>query len=176
MANPAQDLGGKLLAQIEPRDGGTWVALAGTVTEIADFTPLTKLRSPLRLDLIGIERINSLGVRSWIHFVRDCELAGLELSFERCSPVMIQQLSMISNFMGTRSRVKSLFVPYLCPMCNAEQLSLLEVAPNGPLMVPPTIPCPKCRATMHLDELEEMYTGLLDGQGPRQRAYSTGSR
>jgi len=162
MAKPAHDLGGSLTARIEPRDGGTWVALSGNVTELADFTPLMQLRAPLRFDLGEIERINSLGVRGWVNFVRDCEAAGLELDFERCSPVMVQQLSMISNFMGSRSRVTSLVVPYLCPSCNAEEVQVIAVSRGAQLAIQPTIPCPKCRTPMQVDELEEMYENLFE--------------
>ena len=159
---PTQDLGGGLLFHIEPRGAGTAVALSGNVTELADFTPLLKLRGPLRVDLGAIDRINSLGVRGWIQFVRDCEATGLDPSFERCSPVMVQQVSMISNFMGSSPRVTSLVVPYLCPTCNAEEFQLVDIAGGARRAVQPTIPCPKCKSPMQIDELEEMYESLFE--------------
>jgi hypothetical protein len=159
MAKLDQDLGGKLAARVEQRDGATWVTLAGPVTEVADFAPLLALGGPLRIDLSAIDRINSLGVRSWINFVRACEAAGVPVSFERCAPVMVQQISMISNFMGARSQLRSLFVPYLCPACNTEGLELLELAPG--VAIRPTIPCPKCPTPMQVDELEDMYIGVF---------------
>ncbi len=155
-----QDLGGSLTARIEPRDGGTAVALDGNLTEAANLALLMTLPAPVRFDLSGVDRINSLGVRSWVQFVRDSEAAGRALSFERCSPVLVQQLSMISNFMGSQSRVTSMFVPYLCPSCSAEATHLVEVMVGVPLSVPFTIPCPKCKTAMQVDELEEMYASL----------------
>jgi hypothetical protein len=158
---PVQDLGGSLHAHVEPRGGGTLVTLSGNVTELADFTPLLRLRGPLLIDLHGIERINSLGVRGWAQFVRECEAAGLDPSFERCSPVMVQQISMIASFMGTGSRVRSLIAPYLCPSCNAEEFQLVDITGGARRAVQPTIPCPKCRTPMQLDELDEMYESLF---------------
>jgi hypothetical protein len=149
---------------MEPRDGGTWVALSGHITELADFGVLMTLRGPVRIDLGDVERINSLGVRTWVHFVRDCEAAEIPLSFERVAPVLVQQTSMISNFFGARSPVVSLQVPYLCPACNAEDLRLVPVSPGVPLDIATSIPCPKCQTAMQVDELEDMYTNLFDGR------------
>jgi hypothetical protein len=163
MAKQAVDLGGGLTAHVEMRDGATWVTLSGNVTEAADFLPLTKMRGPLRFDLGAVERINSLGVRSWVTFVKKCETSGIELIFERCSPVIVTQISMISNFMG-RSRVKSLYAPYVCGACNTEHLQLVEVTPGAPLAVQPTLPCPKCQSVMQLDELDAMYRSLFAGK------------
>lgn len=167
MAKSGQDLGGGLTARVEPRDGGTWAGLAGNLTEAADLSPLTRLRGPLFFDLGGIEHINSLGVRNWVHFVRDCETAGHDVSFERCSPVMVQQISMISNFVGRRARVRSLVVPYLCPACNAEDQQVVALAPGAGLAIPDGIPCPKCKTAMQVDELPEMYESLHDKLGAR---------
>ena len=162
MAKTGQDLGGSLVARVEPSNGATWVILTGGISEAADFTSLTMLPGPLHFDLSGIERINSLGVRNWVQFVRSGEAAGLAMTFERCSPVLVQQISMISNFMGTRSRVRSLVVPYLCPSCHAEATQLVELSPEAPLQVPPSMPCPKCATAMQVDELEEMYQSLYE--------------
>jgi len=137
----------------------TWIALSGHLNEATDFTPLKKLPGPLVIDLSEIERINSLGVREWIYFVRECETAGVALTFERCSPLIVNQMSMISNFMGSRSRVKSILIPYLCSSCNHEHDELLELSAGAEIHR--TMPCPKCQSTMYLDDLVEMYTELL---------------
>jgi len=162
MAKSGKDLGGGLSVRVEPRDGGTWVALAGNISEAADLSSLAALRGPLMFDLSGIERINSLGVRNWVFFVDDCERAGIPMTFERCSPVMVQQIGMISSFMGRTSRVRSLIVPYLCPSCNAEGTQLAELVSGKPLAITPTIPCPKCQTPMQIDELPELYETLRE--------------
>ncbi|MBA3391095.1 MAG: hypothetical protein H0T89_00540 [Deltaproteobacteria bacterium] len=162
MPKIAQSLGGSLAAHIEYRDGGTSVALFGKVTEAADFSKLTALRTALWVDLSAVENINSLGVRAWCNFVRDCERAKQPLVIEKMAPVMVQQMSMISSFMGTHAQVKSIFVPYLCPSCNAEDLRLVELTSrDAPVTVPSNVLCPKCKTPMQVDELDGMYENLF---------------
>lgn len=146
--------------RVEERDGVTWVALSGNLTENADFGALTKLRGPLVFDLADIGRINSLGARHWIYFVRSCETAGVELTLERCAPVFVSQISMISNFVGSRAHVKSMYAPYVCGSCNHEHLELIEILPSM-VEVQSTFACPKCGDTMELDELPQTYAGFF---------------
>jgi eukaryotic-like serine/threonine-protein kinase len=159
MAKADPDLGGPLRYRVEQRNGATWVALSGHVNEATNFAPLKKVANRLVFDLGGIDRINSIGVRRWMDFVRDCEVAGFELTFERCSPVLVGQMSMIRRFMGSRSFVKSIVVPYFCPSCKHEDDTVLELAPGA--AVAPQIACPKCKAAMQLDEVPETYVEVL---------------
>src|SRR5262249_53669956 len=107
----------------------------------------------------AIDRINSVGVRYWMDFVKAREKAGVSLTFERCSPVMVGQITMITHFMGARSRVKSLLAPYSCTGCKSESDVVVEAAPGA--QVQATLPCPKCGARMELDDLVESYADAL---------------
>jgi anti-anti-sigma regulatory factor len=160
MAASDHQLGGAVRSRVEKRADTTWIALSGYLNEAADLTPLSKLAGPLVVDLGSLDRINSIGVRMWLNFVNKCEATGIGLTFERCSPAIVEQMSMITNFMGARSRVKSILIPYVCLACKHEHLELLELAPGA--MVTPTIPCPKCQAPMELDNLIETYAALLE--------------
>jgi anti-anti-sigma regulatory factor len=160
MAKLGQDIGGGLMANVEQRGGAAHVTLAGAVTELANFETLKALRGAARIDLSGIERMNSLGVRAWCHFVRDAEAAGLSLTFERCSPVIVEQIAMISNFFGARSQVASLLAPYFCESCGTEHTQLIERNPSTPMVVPPQNTCPKCGKAAAVDEPENMYEAL----------------
>jgi len=160
MAKLGTDLGGGLSAKIDQSTGTAQVAIAGAITELADFSTLKALKGAARIDLSGIDRINSLGVRNWCLFVRDAEAAGLALTFERCSPVIVEQISMISNFFGARSQVASLQIPYFCESCSSEHTQLVERASNSPISVPSTNTCPKCGKTAVIDEPENMYETL----------------
>ncbi|HEY0254707.1 MAG TPA: STAS domain-containing protein, partial [Kofleriaceae bacterium] len=122
------------------------------------LTPLTQIPGPLVIDLGGLERINSLGVRDWMHFVRTCEAAGTALTFERCSPTIVGQMSMITGFMGA-SHISSIEVPYVCTSCNHEQLQLLDLDAGGELQL--AIECPKCRAPTQLDDFAEIYSEVV---------------
>ncbi|MDX2088767.1 MAG: STAS domain-containing protein [Kofleriaceae bacterium] len=155
------DLGGGLHYRVERRNGTTWIALTGNVSEVADFEPLKQLPPPLLIDPSEVTRINSLGVRGWIYFVREIEALGHTLTFERVPPVLVVQMSMLSNFMGTRSRSASVLAPYLCPSCQHEELALLQLTDGKLAEVKDTAPCPKCKATMEFDDVVTMYTELF---------------
>ena len=159
MAGTALNLGSTLQSKVERRPGATWVGLSGTINEATDLSPLTGLPGPLIIDLGELHRINSVGVRIWMDFVRAREKAGVALVFERCSPIMVGQMSMISHFMGTRSRVKSMNVPYLCGACKHEHVQVLEVSTG--MEVPAAFACPRCGSRMHLDDLAETYNEAL---------------
>jgi len=76
-------------------DGATCVALTGTVDEDADFAPLVRelaAQPRIRLDLAGIGRINSCGVREWINFVRALP-GATRLELMRCSPPVVAQIN-----------------------------------------------------------------------------------
>ncbi len=160
MAKSGQDIGGGLMANVEQRGNGAFVTLSGPVTELANFSKLKSIGNVARFDLSGIDRMNSLGVRAWCHFVRDAEAAGVALTFERCSPVIVEQISMISNFFGTRSQVVSLLAPYYCEGCGTEHTQLIERTPNMPMQVPQQNTCPKCGKPANVDEPENMYAAL----------------
>ena len=87
-------------------------------------------------------------------------MAGRVLTFERVPPVMVSQMSMISNFMG-HSRVTSVLTPYLCPKCSTEHLELVDVGEGRQPHFAESISCPKCKAAMEFDDVREMYTELF---------------
>jgi anti-anti-sigma regulatory factor len=151
-------LGPLLRAQVE-RGSGTHVALVGTLDEGGDLTPLTKLPGPITIDLGELRRMNSIGVRHWMDFVRVCERSGTALVFERCSPVIVGQITMITRFMGSHSHTKSLLAPYICAACKAEHNDVIEVSPAA--QVQSAITCPKCGGGMELDDLVENYVEAL---------------
>lgn len=163
-----KDLKGGLKARIERRDGATKVALSGTLNELTDLSPLQSLPSPIHIDLEHVDRINSLGVRNWMNFIRDAEAANVALVFERCSPTIVSQMSMISNFMGTRSRVTSVIAVYLCPSCMTEHLQGADVVYGKPLQLPASMPCRSCGSAMEVDDLST-YANLFERLGAPAR-------
>lgn len=146
--------------KIETRPGTGWlVQVSGAITERADFRALTGLAetAPLCLDLARVEQINSCGVREWIHFVR--RLSDLEHPFElvQCSPAIVRQINMISNFCGTGA-VRSVLLPYYCGACGREETRLLELPPRGRRAdIEPSIACGGCGQAAEFDDLPEAY-------------------
>lgn len=138
------------------------VFFEGAITEESDFEVLTSLdgSGELSFDLSGIERINSCGVREWIHFVR--RLGDARQSFElvRCSPAIVRQLNMITNFRGP-GLVKSVMLPYFCTTCRHEHLTSLDIQADVEPEIADELPCPKCGGVMEFDDLPSTYVSFL---------------
>ena len=133
------------------------VTLAGVIDEAADLGPLRALVAPtLELDLRGIQRINSSGVRAWIDFVRAVP-ATVALRFVRCPPAIIDQCNMVLGFLG-HGRLESFYAPLTCRECDeqVEQLFTTAAVKAGYGSLPAT-PCPRCRRPMAIDDLEDQY-------------------
>ena len=125
------------------------------------------------LHLAEVRRINSVGVREWVNFVRELlaapgggRAAISDLTFSHCSPAIVTQLNMIYNFRG-QARVRSFLAPYVCAGCEHEEEKLLDVAVHFSgsgaqrLRQAPTFACERCPGTMELDDLPERYLSFL---------------
>jgi hypothetical protein len=139
------------------------VELKGEIDENAEFSELGRALRGARveLDLEGITRINSCGVREWVNFVRDLEVK--RLTFDRCSPSVVGQINAIYNFRGD-AEVRSFFAPYVCEACHADEYKLLEPAVHFPDRLRPSVPafrCARCDGPLVFDELPERYFAFL---------------
>lgn len=144
---------------IEDQAGGRTVRVAGSITEEADFQPLLGVgdAGPLAFDLSGVDEINSCGVREWIHFVRRLSELAPDYALARCSPAVVRQLNMVSNFRGA-GRVTSVMLPYYCARCGSEQSLLYELPAAGPRPpIAPEAPCASCGGEAEFDDLPETY-------------------
>ena len=143
---------------VEEVDDVLWVRLEGQVTE--DTSLLEVLSEcqgkPVIVDSSRLERINSCGVRDWVRWVKGLEDRGNQLVHVRCSPVVVAQINMISNFMG-KGQVVSFLAPYLCPDCGHEHLEPMETSGMKEPYAVPDLECPSCKSTMEFDELPESY-------------------
>jgi hypothetical protein len=149
--------------RIKERPGFTSVEFSGDIDETADFALLRQRLSGLVVfHLAGVRRLNSMGVRAWMGFVRDLPNVT-ELTFAHCSPAIVVQLNMIRNFPGP-AKVRSLCAPYICESCDREEYQLLDVAvhfPNGYEGTMPGLICDRCEAPMEFDDLPERYLAFL---------------
>lgn len=146
--------------QCENDGGRQVVALVGVLDENADLRPLAELDGEVAIDLSGVRRISSTGVREWLDLLR--KLAGrCKLSLIRCSPASVTQLNLIANFRGT-AQVESFIAPYDCAMCGCECEVLLDA--RRALVGVPAVECPDCGAAMVFAELPERYLTFLVDQ------------
>ena len=129
----------------------TRVTLSGDLTEDTDLSELLgTLSGKVVFDLAGIRRINSPGVREWLQFVESLGARGVVFELERCSPAVVHQLNVTSNFRGSGT-VRSILAPFFCPSCEREHARLIELEGNPRAPAPPSgddEPCPTCGAPM----------------------------
>lgn len=148
--------------KIENAEGGkTRFIVSGELTENANLSALTAEGSKeIMLDLGGVSRINSPGVREWIAFVNDLSDRGTNLVLEKCSVPFVNQLNMISNFRGKGS-VSSVFAPYFCPKCSKEDRRLIELSSDPRAQIAAPFPCPSCATPMDFDDLLDAFLAFI---------------
>lgn len=145
-------------------DGGataTRITLAGELTEGVAFPPVPPADRPVVVDLAGVARINSGGVREWLRFIRALSEERPRLSMERCSVPLVRQFNMVSGMRG-RAEIRSVMVPYFCEQCEEERTDLLPLdgQQKGPHLTG-TKDCPKCRAAMEVDDVVDSYFAFM---------------
>jgi anti-anti-sigma regulatory factor/DNA-directed RNA polymerase subunit RPC12/RpoP len=149
--------------QVEQHDGTTRVTVSGEITEESDFGPIIdEIEGAVVVDLGGVTRINSCGVREWLNFVTALKGASRSLTLDRCPPVIVTHLNTIYNFTGGGT-VRSVFGPYYCADCDKEERHLIDLTGGHP-SPPPAIKCPECGSSMEFEEIHEEYLSFHGGR------------
>ena len=81
---------------------------------------LKKAPNAFYLDLKGITRINSSGVRQWVRFIQS--LDKKKVCYINVSCPVVEQFSMVSEFIGKYNTVKSFNARYVCNNCNSTEI------------------------------------------------------
>ncbi len=140
------------------------VVIAGEVDENADLSSLTKARDQiLYVDLSGVTRLNSSGLRLWIQTISKNKT---QLVLRECSPSVVEQFSLVPEFIGPNGHVESFYARYNCDSCPEEELLRLQIGKNLSETRPDlprelTHPCPACGDTMSLDQSPEVYLSFF---------------
>lgn len=148
--------------KVEKVDGAGGVALyrlIGIVDEHADLGFLARLAGRAQISLKGVRRINSFGVRAWIDAIRKVP-ADATFEFIECPPPVIDQMNMVSGFLG-RGKVSSFFAPMACEACTNEQDVLFNVADCKESGRLPAVACSRCSKPLELDDIEDQYLLFL---------------
>jgi len=138
----------------------TILSLFGVIDEFADLSFFGRMHGKTYVDLAGIRRINSFGVRIWVDAVRQVT-EGTELHFVNCSPPMLEQVNMVQHFFGS-GIMDSFQAPMICEECD-ELMTVTEnvddVRARGGRLDEHA--CPTCGKPMLLDDLPEQYLAFL---------------
>ena len=125
---------------------------------LADAVPA---EGPVVLDVAGIRRINSLGVRAWVDFMK--LLRDRKVMFRRCSPSFVDQLNTVIDFRGGAG-VESFLAPYVCESSGNvfyEELTVGKDVRKGEYAALDRRPCNECAEPLVFDDLPERYLHFL---------------
>jgi anti-anti-sigma regulatory factor len=138
--------------QVTERPAELLITVAGVVSEDSRFEIPDARGRRIVIDPRGVERMNSMGVRNWIHFIEQLQAHSPDIVIRHLPPVMVSQASMITTFVG-RSRIESFLSPWFCPSCE----NTLEQLHSFHDDLPRAIACPRCRSPMELDWDRDAY-------------------
>lgn len=126
------------------------IILRGRLAGESDFASLiAKLPARATLDLSGITRINSSGVREWLGFVRSVP-PDKRLILERCPVIFVDLLNIIREFAGPAT-IRSVYVPHLCKGCGQPRDCLVDLPLKSEAVPPAREACSKCGGKLEPD-------------------------
>jgi len=156
----------KLKGRIAQSDGFTVIRLDGVIDE---HNELSALLDPvgsggtLLIDLGGIKRLNSVGVRDWVNWLRALRPRWKQLVLFDCPPPVMNEVNFIKNF-AEGAHITTFAVPLFCPLCNKEESRIFATAGlrvNGRVKLP-NFACGKPACENAIDDDEESYFGFLE--------------
>jgi serine/threonine-protein kinase len=130
--------------------GASLLKLSGVLNETFEPSQLGTLPPIAALDLSGIARITSPGVRLWCDFVRPGIDGERRLFLLGCPQVFVDQLNLVLNFAGN-CEVLTAQLACLCERCDKEQKILVDILSAG-ASLPPLPACPSCGQPMGWDD------------------------
>lgn len=149
-------------ARLSKRADGVRLALVGALDEHSRLKELpSKIGgSVVYLDLGEVDRINSCGVRDWMHMIAEMSHSA-RVVLTNCSPAIVAQLNFVARFAGDAT-IESILLPYVCPYCEAEKKVLAVAAHfSAPNFEPPDCRCDECNVSMLFDDLPQSYLAFL---------------
>jgi anti-anti-sigma regulatory factor len=151
-------------------DGGiACLKFSGTIDESFEGKKIARSinADTLVLDLGGVKKISSFGIREWVDFATTAVKSVKQMILIECAPKVVDQLNMVANFNGG-GRVFSFYAPFRCDYCDSEQRSLLEVGKDWEAIKAMKLgdrPCPSCKESMYFDEDGSTYFSYILSQG-----------
>ena len=137
--------------------GGTLIRMVGVIDETFAQDKIAPLSKVVVLDLDGVQRITSYGVREWIRAVSS--LKSRHCYFVRCRPAIVSQFNMVSNFAG-RGALVTFYAPFVCAACSRDIDVPIDLRRQHAMLSAsrlPDVACPSCNGKAELDDMPEAY-------------------
>lgn len=150
------------LTAVVSRDGARLrIALSGAIDERADLARVfAEIDTDAELDLGGVDRLNSIGIRYWINHITD-RARQHRVSILRASYVFVNQANCVANLFGDAS-IESCLAPYFCQHCSRNlTLEVRADEVHATSGVPPERSCQTCGSELEFDELDHYFRFLL---------------
>lgn len=147
------------------RHRGWLVQLIGVIDETFDWKPVTEAVDGIAvLDLDGVTRITSYGIREWINAMIALRR---DFFFIRCRPAIVSQFNMVRSF-GGEGHLVSLYAPYCCPECGKEFEVLLDRRYHRPItaFALHEVRCPACSGRAEFDDMPETFFSYVNSAPP----------
>jgi serine/threonine protein kinase len=152
-------IGEKLLLKEIRHQSEVHFELEGFIDETADLSSIFSLSGRVYLDLAGIHRFNSAGIRAWIE-ASNKRNPTLDLVLERCTSFIISQFNRLLT-LTEQVNVSSFMAPYYCEHCQSERIEVLFV-PEIEDQKPPRRLCPRCQREMSFEEVPDEYFSFIE--------------
>ncbi len=129
--------------------------LEGTLDEHADFSPLHDSKEPvLRLNMRGVDWINSLGLRRIALFVQGWGERPLE--FHELPPSVIEAVNVMPALVGgvkRLGRIRSVTLPMVCDErhTTSATIAIQDLLDKSRVIRLPALACKTCRQSLRLD-------------------------
>jgi hypothetical protein len=157
----------KLRAKVARGEGFVALALEGVIDEhsaLGALTPQLGAAPTLLIDVGLIRRLNSVGVRDWVHWLRELRQHFPEVILFDAPPPFMTEVNFVRNF-AEGAYIASFGVPLFCARCQTEDIRTLTVdaVRDAPPRLP-AFPCTHPDCDNALDDDEDAYLGFLDTQ------------
>ncbi|HEY0192417.1 MAG TPA: serine/threonine-protein kinase, partial [Kofleriaceae bacterium] len=122
----------------------------------------------LILDVSGMTRMTSFGVRQWLKAMDALPKAVADRYLLGCPTFFVDQLNMVLNF-GGGSKVLTVVAPYTCPGCGVESGELIDVLADKATLAKGGLPekeCARCGGKLEFDETPESYFAFVNKYAP----------
>ena len=153
----------------------TCLRFQGTIDESFDGKRLASgiKATTLILDMGAVRKISSFGIREWTDFIKGVERSVDTLIAIECTPKVVDQLNMVSQFLGAKGLVFSFYAPYRCDYCDVDRRILFQVdrdAASIRSLRPSEQLCETCSRPSYFDEEPASFFAYLAQQRPFELA------
>jgi serine/threonine-protein kinase len=134
----------------------------GVLDERADMLQaFDRLTMNACLNLKGIARANSQGVKAWLVFFKHCIETGVKIRYVECSPAITHFLELFKKS-GAVTSIDSVMAPFDCTACK-QTFEYLIQTPDFKAIKPQiqNQRCPACSGLLELAELPQEYFSFL---------------